>query len=76
MKCPIHSPLLKALVGVVYGLALTSALATLVGAIHPLAGEQWSQHRVVQASHTEQVPASQHVVRQTGDTQRAGDSAR
>jgi len=75
MKRPIYSPLLKAIVGVVYGLALTSALATLVGAIHPLAGEERSQNRLVHASHTEQVPASQHVVRRTGDTRRAGDPA-
>ena len=49
MNRSIFRPLEKWILGIVYGVALTSALATLVGAIHPLASER-PPRAIVQAA--------------------------
>ena len=59
MNRSIFRPLEKWILGIVYGVALTSALATLVGAIHPLASER-PPRAIVQAARSAPIPTSAH----------------
>ena len=58
MNRSIFRPLEKWILGIVYGTALIAALATLVGAIHPLASERRPPRAIVQAARSVPTPMS------------------
>jgi hypothetical protein len=75
MNRSIFRPLEKWILGIVYGVALTSALATLVGAIHPLASERRPPRAIVQAARSLPIPMSAYEAstpNENGTRSRAG----